>query len=74
MNFSQLAQEAEGEFGVDSYSSQFVASSPANIKQLVELLIKEERVWKIYSFTYHRSDENTYIGNIEFELHYQMDN
>lgn len=52
------------------YTVQVSSDSATNLRNLVERLMSEERVWNIPTFTYSRSGEGSYSGSFTYELPY----
>lgn len=69
----EVLEESDG-FAKDTYTAQLTASSPGDLRQLIELLMEQERVWNISSFSYGKLGEESYTANIHFELYYRIVN
>lgn len=63
--------EGSGHFAKVNYSAQLSAANPNQIEELFDQLIKEERVWKIQSFSYNKAGEENYQATADFELYYR---
>ena len=44
------------------------------MRNLINLLIEEECIWNILSFSYSKSADEAYIGSINFDLYYRTEN
>lgn len=78
LSMSRVAEqellEESVNFAKDTYSAQLMASSPEDLRQLVNLLMEQERVWNISSFSYSKSEEENYTASLNFELYYRIEN
>lgn len=73
-----LSRITEGEileefdkFAKDTYTVQLRASSPNDLRNLIKLLIEQERIWNVSSFAYSKSNDEEYAANLNFELYYR---
>ena len=69
-SFQEPVEGISDEFVKNKYIVEFQTNSPSNIRQLMENLTNEERVWNVTGLTYSKVAEDSYTGNFEFELYY----
>ena len=48
--------------------------SSQNLRNLVERLISEERVWDIPTISYNKTGDDNYTGSFNFDLYYVSNN
>ncbi len=70
----QEVLEDSEKFAKDTYTTQLIANSPEDLRQLIDLLMEQERVWNIASFSYSKSGDENYVGSLNFELYYRLEN
>lgn len=68
-----LEEESE-DFAKDTYTAELTAASPADFRKMIDLLMEEERVWDMSSFSYSKSGEKEYLASLDYELYYRMKN
>lgn len=61
-------------FAKDTYTAQLISNSPDNLRQLIDLLIEQERIWNVSSFSYSKSGDQSYTASLNFELYYRVQN
>lgn len=61
-------------YAQNTYTVQVTSNSSANIQQLINLLMNEERVWNLSAFSYTKSGEENYTGDFNPELYYYSGN
>lgn len=66
----QAISDVPNHFVKTVYTVQVSSDSATNLRNLVERLMSEERVWNIPTFTYSRSGEGSYSGSFTYELPY----
>lgn len=71
---NQMIEEAPANFVKNTYTAQVTADSPAALRNLMNRLMEEERVWNITSLTYSQSGGDSLSGSFTFELAYYSDN
>lgn len=78
LSMSRVAEqellEGSENFAKDTYTAQLTANSPDELRKLIDLLLEQERVWNIPSFSYSKSGEDSYTGSLNFELYYRLEN
>lgn len=71
---NQAIEEVPANFLKNTYTAQVTSESPDALRNLVNRLMEEERVWNITSFSYDKSGEATYSGVFTYELAFYSDN
>lgn len=66
--------EGSENYAQDTYAAELIASSPTDLRQLIDSLMEQERVWNISSFTYSKSGDEDYTASLNFELYYRIEN
>lgn len=72
-----VEQEPLGEsenFAKDTYSAQLTANTPTDLRKLIDLLMEQERVWNVSSFSYSKSGDENYTASLNLELYYRLQN
>lgn len=69
----QESLEGTESFAKDTYTTQLIASSPVSLRQLIDSLMEQERVWNVSSFSYSKSGDESYIASLNFELYYRIE-
>lgn len=47
--------------------------SSTNLHQLIDLLMEQDRIWNISSFSYSKSGDEDYTASLNFDLYYRID-
>lgn len=68
----EILEESEN-FAKDTYSAQLIANSPKDLRQLIDLLMEQERVWNVTSFSYSKSGDENYTASLDFDLYYRIE-
>ena len=71
---NQAIEEVPANFLKNTYTAQVTSESPDALRNLVNRLMEEERVWNITSFSYDKAGEDTYSGVFTYELAFYSDN
>ncbi len=66
-------EEVPVNFLKNTYTAQIASESPDALRNLVNRLMEEERVWNITSFSYDKSGKATYSGVFTYELDFYSD-
>lgn len=67
-------EQVSEEFAKNTYTTELRAKSPADFRKMIDLLMEEERIWNMSSFSYSKSGEKEYLANLDFDLYYRIKN
>lgn len=73
VNDLQEVETVPAPFVKATYQAEVTSDSSDSIRQLIDLLMNEERVWNITAFGYNKLAEADYSGTFTFELFYYTD-
>lgn len=65
----QKKEEVSEKFAKDTYTAELTAKSPADLRKMIDLLLKEECVWNTSSISYSKSGKKQNVTNFNFELY-----
>lgn len=72
-SINQIIEEAPANFVKNTYTAEVTSESPAALRNLINRLMEEDRVWNIRSFDYEKLEEESYLGRFTFELPFYND-
>ena len=76
-SLSKVSEQEELEesdnFAKDIYAAQLTANSPINLRQLINQLMEQDRIWNISSFSYSKLGDEDYTASLNFDLYYRID-
>lgn len=69
----ELLEKSEN-FAKDTYTAQLTAKSPKDLRQLIDSLMEQERIWNVPTFSYSKSGDENYTASLNFDLYYRIEN
>lgn len=67
-------EEVPVNFLKNTYTAQMASESPDALRNLINRLMEEERVWNVTFFSYDKAGKDTYSGVFTYELAFYSDN
>lgn len=69
----QEVLEDSANFAKDTYTAQLMAKSPKDLRQLIESLMEQARIWNVPTFSYIKSGDENYTDSLNFDLYYRIE-
>ena len=70
----ETTENLPNQFAKNNYLVEVTTTSSQNLRNLVERLISEERVWDIPTISYNKTGDDNYTGSFNFDLYYMSNN